>query len=120
MGLQTLGGLGLYDGGSLQQQGGDRSGFILASYGAMYSNSNANAHGGYGVPVEENTLELRKAMLHTRHFFSVPCLYNQPQHSACDARRQLTIKRTCITCMGVILSCMCRKYLLPCKVDISV
>ena len=66
MGLQTPGGLGLYDGGSLQQEGGDRSGFIPASYGALYSNLNANPRGGYGVPVEENTLELRKAVLHTR------------------------------------------------------
>ncbi len=67
MGLQTQGGLGLYDGGSLQQQAENRSGFIPASYGTMYSNLNANARGGYGVPVEENTLELRKAVLHTRY-----------------------------------------------------
>ncbi len=64
--LQTPGGLGLYDMGTLQQQADNRSGFIPASYGAMYSGLTKNARGGYGVPVEENTLELRKAVLHTR------------------------------------------------------
>ncbi|BDA50649.1 probable pentatricopeptide repeat-containing protein At3g61520, mitochondrial at N-terminal half [Coccomyxa sp. Obi] len=64
--LQTPGGLGLYDGGTLQQQADNRSGFIPASYGAMYSGLTKNARGGYGVPVEETTLELRKAVLHTR------------------------------------------------------
>lgn len=66
--LQTPGGLGLFDAGTLQQQIDNRRDFIPASYGAMYSGLAKNARGGYGVPVEENTLELRKAVLHTRCF----------------------------------------------------
>lgn len=62
--LQTPGGMGPFDGGS---QGEDPSGFIPASYGAMYSNANFKHAMPRGVPVEESTLELRRAMLHTRH-----------------------------------------------------
>jgi hypothetical protein len=57
MHLQTPG-LGM-DGGHYNQ---DRSEFIPANYGSRHTDRRS-----YGVAVEENTLELRKAVLHTRY-----------------------------------------------------